>query len=95
MYRYRTERFDIRLDVNLFPTEKEKYGDGLDEDVESDFPQLDDLLNRRAAEGWELVTYTHVAGKYTAIGHYLLTFRKEITEEEPCEERTCDDYSEI
>ena len=80
MYRYRTEKFGTTLEVNLFPTEEEENGNELAEYADSDFPALDALINRRAAEGGELVTYTHAAGKYNVIGHYLLTFRKELPE---------------
>ena len=77
MYRNRTEKFGTTLEENLFPTEEEENGNELAEYADSDFPAL---INRRAAEGGELVTYTHVAGKYNVIGHYLLTFRKKLPE---------------
>lgn len=47
---------------------------------------MDERINQRAAEGWELVTYTHVAGRYDTLGHYLVTFRKEVAEEGTGEE---------
>lgn len=37
---------------------------------------LDELLNRRAAEGWELVTYDYMATSYQIRGAFIITFRK-------------------
>ena len=44
--------------------------DGRDAEV------LDELLNRRAAEGWELVTYDYMATSYQIRGAFIITFRK-------------------
>ena len=37
---------------------------------------LDELLNRRAAEGWELVTYDYMATSSQIKGAFIITFRK-------------------
>ena len=40
-----------------------------------DISILDDIINKRAEDGWELVTYSYsVAG----IAQFLITFKKEI-----------------
>ena len=38
---------------------------------------LDELLNRRAAEGWELVTYDYMATSAQVKGAFIITFRRE------------------
>ncbi len=38
---------------------------------------LDELLNQRAAEGWELVTYDYMATSSQIKGAFIVTFRKE------------------
>ena len=42
-----------------------------------DAAALDELLNRRSAEGWELVTYDYMATSVQVRGAFILTFRKE------------------
>lgn len=42
-----------------------------------DAAELDSLLNRRAAEGWELVTYDYMATSLQFKGAFIVTFRKE------------------
>lgn len=42
-----------------------------------DIRELDDLLNRRAAEGWELVTYDYMATSLQIKGAFVITFRRE------------------
>jgi len=37
---------------------------------------FDDLFNRRAAEGWELVTYSYIATFLETRGALLVTFRR-------------------
>lgn len=37
---------------------------------------LDELLNQRAAEGWELVTYDYMATSSQIKGAFIVTFRK-------------------
>ena len=42
-----------------------------------DITILDNLLNERAAEGWELVTYDYMATSMQIKGAFVITFRKE------------------
>ena len=44
---------------------------------EGDIAILDNLLNERAAEGWELVTYDYMATSMQIKGAFVVTFRKE------------------
>ena len=44
---------------------------------EGDIVLLDNLLNERAAEGWELVTYDYMATTAQIKGAFVVTFRKE------------------
>lgn len=41
-----------------------------------DISMLDDLLNERATEGWELVTYDYMATSTQIKGAFVVTFRK-------------------
>lgn len=43
-----------------------------------DAAQLDELLNTRAAQGWELAAYDYMATSYQVKGAFIITFRKEI-----------------
>ena len=43
---------------------------------EKDAAALDALLNQRAAEGWELVTYDYMATSSQLKGAFIITFRK-------------------
>ena len=43
---------------------------------EADIEQLDELINKRASEGWELVTYDYMATSNQIRGAFLVTFRK-------------------
>lgn len=45
---------------------------------EKDAAELDALLNKRAAEGWELVTYDYMATSTQLKGGFIITFRKEL-----------------
>jgi hypothetical protein len=45
---------------------------------EKDAAELDELLNRRSAEGWDLVTYDYMATSVQVRGAFIITFRKEI-----------------
>lgn len=38
---------------------------------------LDRLINERAAEGWELVTYDYMATSVQVQGAFVITFRKQ------------------
>ena len=44
---------------------------------EEDALVLDELLNRRASEGWELVTYDYMATSSQLKGAFIITFRRE------------------
>ncbi len=44
---------------------------------EKDAAELDELLNRRSAEGWELVTYDYMATSVQIKGAFIITFRRE------------------
>ena len=44
---------------------------------DKDCAELDKLLNKRAAEGWELVTYDYMATSFQIKGAFIVTFRKE------------------
>ena len=43
----------------------------------ADAAMLDKLLNERAADGWELVTYDYMATSAQIKGAFVVTFRKE------------------
>ncbi len=43
---------------------------------EGDISKLDELLNEQAANGWELVTYSHMATSMQIKGAFVITFRK-------------------
>ena len=45
---------------------------------DKDAAELDDLLNKRSAEGWELVTYDYMATSVQVRGAFIITFKKEI-----------------
>ena len=49
-----------------------------DKATEEDAAELDDLLNRRSAEGWELVTYDYMATSVQIKGAFIITFRREV-----------------
>lgn len=44
---------------------------------ESDTAMLDQLLNEKAAGGWELVTYDYMATSMQIKGAFVITFRKQ------------------
>jgi len=48
-----------------------------DKDNEKDAAELDELLNQRAAEGWELATYDYMATTSQIKGAFIITFRRE------------------
>ncbi|MGM0175110.1 DUF4177 domain-containing protein [Enterococcus devriesei] len=43
---------------------------------ENDLAELDALINERAQEGWELVTYSYMATSLQVKGATLITFKK-------------------
>ena len=45
---------------------------------DADAAELDALLNKRSAEGWELVTYDYMATSVQIRGAFIITFRKEV-----------------
>lgn len=65
MYTYRTE---------ILPVSTKFFSDKPDQ---KDISILDDLLNQRASEGWELVTYDYMATSMQIKGAFVVTFRKE------------------
>lgn len=65
MYTYRTE---------ILPVSTKFFSDIADQ---KDISILDDLLNQRASEGWELVTYDYMATSMQIKGAFVVTFRKE------------------
>ncbi|MDE7016515.1 MAG: DUF4177 domain-containing protein [Lachnospiraceae bacterium] len=44
---------------------------------EKDIAQLDQLINERSANGWELVTYDYMATSVQVKGGFVITFRKQ------------------
>lgn len=44
---------------------------------EDDVAVLDQLLNERSADGWELVTYDYMATSTQIKGAFVVTFRKQ------------------
>jgi hypothetical protein len=44
---------------------------------DEDAAKLDELLNKRAEEGWELVTYDYMATSSQIKGAFIITFRKD------------------
>jgi len=44
---------------------------------ENDTAALDQFLNEKAAEGWELVTYDYMATSLQVKGAFVITFRKQ------------------
>ncbi len=66
MYRYKTEI--LKVGVRWLT----------DKATEQDAAVLDELLNRRAAEGWELITYDYMATSTQVKGAFIITFRQEI-----------------
>ena len=44
---------------------------------ENDAALLDQFLNERSADGWELVTYDYMATSVQVKGAFVITFRKQ------------------
>ena len=65
MYIYKTEI--LRVSTKVWS----------DKANENDAAKLDELLNLRASEGWELVTYDYMATSSQIKGAFIITFRKE------------------
>lgn len=68
MYKYKTEI--LRVSVKWFS----------DKANEKDIAELDELINKRAAEGWELATYDYMATSTQIAGAFVVTFRKNVDE---------------
>jgi len=64
MFEYRTEV--IKTGMKWFS----------DKANDSDVSDFDELFNKRAAEGWELVTYSYMATSLQVRGALLVTFKK-------------------
>lgn len=45
---------------------------------ENDAVELDNLLNARAREGWELVTYDYMATSTQVRGAFIITFKRAV-----------------
>ena len=65
MYVYKTEI--LMVGAKLFS----------DKANEEDIVKLDKLINERASDGWELVTYDYMATSSQIRGAFVVTFRKE------------------
>ncbi len=65
MYIYKTE---------ILPVSMKFFSDKANE---KDAAELDELLNQRASEGWELVTYDYMATSAQVKGAFVVTFKKE------------------
>ena len=64
MYTYKTEILKVSTKM---------WSDKANED---DARVLDEFLNERAAQGWELVTYDYMATSTQIKGAFIITFRK-------------------
>ena len=62
----------------IYKSEILKVGSKLwsDKATEDDLVLLDELINQRASEGWELVTYDYMATSTQVRGAFVLTFRR-------------------
>ena len=65
MFEYKTELLDSRV---------KWFTDSADE---KDIEKLDELLNERAADGWELVTYSYMTNVFGAKSVFAITFRRQ------------------
>lgn len=65
MYMYKTE---------ILTVSTKWFSDKADQ---GDIALLDRVLNERAAEGWELVTYDYMATSVQVKGAFVITFRKQ------------------
>lgn len=66
MYTYKTEI--LKVSTKWFS----------DKANEEDILKLDALLNQRASEGWQLVTYDYMATSLEIKGAFVITFKKPI-----------------
>ena len=65
MYTYKTE---------ILPVSTKFWSDKASE---ADAAVLDELLNKRAAEGWELAEYDYMATSSQIRGAFIVTFKRE------------------
>ena len=65
MYTYKTEI--LTVGAKLFSDKADA----------NDTATLDQLINKRAADGWELVTYDYMATSVQIKGAFVITFRKQ------------------
>ena len=65
MYIYRTEILNVGLKLMSSKAN------------EKDIAKLDELINRRAAEGWELSAYDYMATSDQIRGAFVITFKQE------------------
>ncbi len=66
MYQYKTEI--LKVSMKVFS----------DKANEKDIAELDELINQRAQEGWELATYDYMATSVQVQGAFVITFKKQI-----------------
>jgi len=65
MYEYKSET--LKVSVKWFS----------DKANDADISELDTLINKRASENWELVTYAYMATSVQVRGAFLVTFRRQ------------------
>ena len=65
MYNYMTEILEVGSKWISYKADK------------SDIAMLDERLNMRSAEGWELVTYDYMATSMQIKGAFCITYRRE------------------
>lgn len=65
MYTYKSEVIDTEVKWGFKDSASQK-------DVE----KLDELINQRAEEGWELVEYSYMANAFGSRSAILITFKK-------------------
>lgn len=65
MYEYKTELLNTRI---KFLTNSADL---------KDIEKLDELINRRASEGWELVTYSYMVNSDNLKSVFSVTFKRE------------------
>ncbi|MCD7906216.1 MAG: DUF4177 domain-containing protein [Clostridium sp.] len=64
MYIYKTEI--LKVSIKWFSDKADR----------GDIAMLDELINEKAADGWELVTYNYMATSTQIKGAFVITFRK-------------------
>ena len=66
MYKYKTEI--VKVKFKFFAAKANK----------KDISVLDEVVNKRAEEGWELVTYSFMAPAGSFRSSFVITFRQEV-----------------